>query len=340
MKSIGLSDFEQFFLKTSHWIDVRSPIEFKAGSIPGAVNLPLLSDEERHQIGLTYKRRGQSAAINLGHQLVSGSVRKARIQAWISEIEKNPESIIFCFRGGLRSQIVQDWLKEHKIYRPIVEGGYKALRNFLMDKLLKLSQELKFLVVSGPTGSGKTNFINSNGNSRLDLECLAKHRGSAFGALDEAQPSQADFENLIAVELIQLSKKNEIILIEDESRMIGSRCIPAALYRAMKNSKRIFINLPLEDRVQNILRDYVLCSSLGTSHDLKKFDDFRKSIVSISRKLGGQRAQEILNDIDFCQARFESTGDLDINRVWIRKLLLWYYDPFYKRSREGKKSYS
>lgn len=109
---ITASQFEALFFTSTPLIDVRAPIEFNAGSIPGAVNLPLLTNEERHKVGLTYKQNGQEAAIELGHQLVNGSVKESRVRAWCEELEKHPQAIIYCFRGGLRSQLVQSWLRE------------------------------------------------------------------------------------------------------------------------------------------------------------------------------------------------------------------------------------
>jgi tRNA 2-selenouridine synthase len=344
---IAPNEFESVFLAKTHWIDVRAPIEFQSGAIPGSVNLPLLTNEERHAIGITYKEKGQQAAIDLGHSLVCGPIREARMQGWANEIKKYPSSVIYCFRGGLRSQIVQRWLKEIGIDCPIIIGGYKTLRKFLLNTLETRLNELNFKVVCGPTGSGKTTYLQSSGAPFLDLEALAKHRGSAFGALEIPQPCQVDFENELAIKiLILLNNKNNLnfdnlknpeakilindaILIEDESRMIGKCEVPKTLFNKIKTSPKITLDVNIEDRVETIYKDYILNSSLGLRQDITKFESFRHSVRMISQKLGGQRAQEILQDINNSQIDFEHNGTLDINRQWIRKLLCWYYDPLY-----------
>ncbi len=330
MIRIPPSDFETLFTAPTHWIDVRAPIEFATGSVPQAVNLPLLEDSERQQIGITYKESGQDAAVALGHQLVSGLIRESRLKKWLNEIKQNPASTIYCYRGGLRSQIVQRWLHEQGTDCPIIAGGYKALRNFLLEILLKRTNSLEFHVVSGPTGSGKTKYLHSSGQPFLDLEALANHRGSAFGAMPTPQPSQADFENALAVQLIKLSKTKGPILIESESRMIGHRYLVDPIFNKIQTSKKIILTVSVEERVENILQDYVIDSCLRTPGNSERFDDFRKSVTLITRKLGGQRAQEILNDIDFSQKEFAEGQGFESNRVWIQKLLLLYYDPLYK----------
>lgn len=332
MKFVETSQFESLLVESTKWIDVRAPIEFMTGAVPAAVNLPLLVNDERHQVGVVYKEQGQEAAIQLGHKLVSGSVRDERLAKWIQEIDKNPGSIIYCYRGGLRSQIVQSWLGEHNIYRPIIRGGYKALRQFLLQVIVERAPSLQFCVVGGPTGSGKTKYLRSSGQVHLDLEALANHRGSAFGAMPTPQPSQADFENALAVQLLQLSQTKNTIFIESESRMVGHRYVPDSIFEKIKSSPRLVLNVSLEERVENIFTDYILNSSLKDSQNIERFNDFRKSIKVITRKLGGLRAQDILNDIDFSQKEFLQGRGLESNRTWIRKLLIWYYDPLYQGS--------
>lgn len=332
MKSIAATQFEDLFLNSARWIDVRAPVEFEDGAIPGAVNMPLMTNEERHEVGLIYKRSGQAAAIELGHRLVNGVVRYTRIAAWTSELKRHPQAVIYCFRGGLRSQTVQSWLRESGVDAPIVAGGYKALRRFLLESLQKSVAHNDFEVVSGPTGSGKTAFLYTSGRPFLDLEGLAHHRGSVFGKLETPQPCQVDFENAIAVELLKLSRMSQPILIEDESRLIGHRLIPESLFRKIQESPKTHVELPFEQRVENIFKDYILNSSLGRKQDVGKFEEFRQAVHKISRKLGGLRAQEILRDLDTSKHEFLTSKGLNSNRVWIAKLLQWYYDPLYRRS--------
>jgi tRNA 2-selenouridine synthase len=313
-------------LENPRWIDVRAPVEFGAGAVPGAVNLPLLTDEERHQIGIVYKQSGQAAAVELGHRLVGGVVKEARVQAWLQAAP----AVIYCFRGGLRSQITQSWLLEQGVDLPIVAGGYKALRQCLMAALEDGARSLNFEVVCGPTGSGKTEYLRASGRPFVDLEELAAHRGSVFGAMDRPQPTQINFENALALELLRrLRDGNGPVLIENESRLVGRRVIPPMLFEKILSSPKFHLQVPLDTRVGNILRDYVLDSSLGRTGDLGKFSEFRRSVTAISRKLGGLRAKEILADLDRSEAEFIEGRGLDSNRVWIEKLLVWYYDPLY-----------
>jgi tRNA 2-selenouridine synthase len=329
---LGPSEFPRLFLQPAQWLDVRAPVEFKNGSIPGAMNIPLLNDEERHQIGIEYKNKGQQAAIELGHRLVNGPLRRERTEAWVRFIADHASPIIYCFRGGLRSQIVQAWLKEEGLEVPIVEGGYKALRRFLLNALEERLTHIQFTLVCGPTGSGKSRYLRHQGKAYLDLEALARHRGSAFGALPIAQPNQTDFENTLAIELLRLAETGQAVLVEDESHLIGRVSLPKALLEKMRSSPRLKLEVPLEERVENIFQDYILNSTLGAGADLSRFDHFSGAVKAISRRLGGLRAKEALEDIENSRREFENTGDLNSNRVWIRKLLIWYYDPLYEHS--------
>ncbi|MBC7386241.1 MAG: tRNA 2-selenouridine(34) synthase MnmH [Cryobacterium sp.] len=326
------TDWSHHLINGARFIDVRAPIEFIQGSIPGSVNLPILNDRERHLVGTAYREEGQAEAINLGHKLVSGNVREARVQAWRAEIEKYPNAILLCFRGGLRSQITQSWLLEQGIDRPLVPGGYKALRKFLLSVIDTRSPHLELEVVTGPTGSGKTKFLASQGRPFLDLEGIAAHRGSAFGAFERSQPTQIDFEHGLALEILKLPSDLGRVLVEDESRMIGKRSIPAPFFKKMRESPRLPIQVDFETRVENIFQDYVLDSALGRAHDVRRFDEFRAAVVAISRKLGDLRTREILGDISESEKAFTGGGGFASNREWIRKILIYYYDPLYKRS--------
>lgn len=327
-----VQEFKSLLLSPStQWIDVRAPIEFQEGSVPGALNLPLLNNQERHEIGIVYKAEGQEAAIRLGHQFVSGPVREERTQAWIAQVEKNPQSLIYCFRGGLRSQTVQAWLKEKGLDLPIVLGGYKALRQFFLATIEESCRKFSFRVVSGPTGSGKTRFLRESQAPFLDLEELACHRGSAFGAVARKQPSQSDFENSLAMAFLRMPESASEILVEDESRMIGKIVLPESLFLQMKQSARHFLQVPLEERVENIFQEYILESRLGIDADPGPFAEFKAAVGSISKKLGGQLTQEILFDLLMCEREFKVRKNLAPNKEWIRKLLEKYYDPSYAR---------
>jgi len=333
-----LSDYAQILIGRTPLIDVRAPVEFAEGALPNSVNLPLMTDQERHEVGIMYKEKGQQAAIELGHRLVSGNVKAQRVQNWINFINDNPGCAIYCFRGGLRSRITQQWLHEAGFDVPVVEGGYKAVRRFLLDSMAEILPRLKFKIIGGPTGSGKTLHIRKQ-QYFIDLESIAHHRGSAFGSYtDKPQPSQINFENQLILELLKLKNITEPIYLESESRMIGRCALPPSLHEKMLNSPREEVSLPVAERVQNIYDEYILESPLGSRKDGAHFAHLQKSLDSISRKLGGQRHKEITDDLSFSRSEFMKTGSLESNKIWIEKLLLWYYDPLYNHSRLNHKA--
>jgi tRNA 2-selenouridine synthase len=229
LDNISAAALTELFLKDTPLIDVRAPVEFVVGSLPGAINLPIMNNEERAMVGTTYKKSGREQAMAQGHELVSGEIKEQRLTLWAEQIQKQPETVIYCFRGGLRSQITQRWLGERGIKRPLIEGGYKKARQFLRDEIDQFSRQSSMLILSGPTGSAKTNLLKKSNYPNVDLEALASHRGSAFGAMATPQPSQIDFENTLAVTLMKLGKKQ--VLVEDESRLIGRCAIPESFFR-------------------------------------------------------------------------------------------------------------
>jgi tRNA 2-selenouridine synthase len=339
-QDLDLSQFGKLFLSARPLIDVRAPIEFALGHLPGAVNLPLLNDDERAAIGTTFKNKGQEAAIALGHQLVSGDVKENRIRTWLDCIDQNPSAVFYCFRGGLRSQITREWIRERGVERPLIIGGYKAARNFLIAEMDRVVEANRFLVVAGPTGSGKTLFIEEARSffPLLNLELLANHRGSAFGGLDKLQPSQINFENELALALMKVesTKQNERpLLIEDESRMIGRCTVPAKLHERILSSDFILIEENLDARVENIFKEYVV-DAKGPNI----FDRYKRALHAISKRLGGVRAKEILLLLENAEKSFLLKLESTKNQLeWIEKLLVYYYDPLYSSSlkrREGK----
>lgn len=352
-KRIGLnlsripeSAFAELFLNNTPLIDVRAPVEFLAGSLPGAVNLPIMNDQERAAVGTTYKQQGREAAIELGHQLVSGANKDQRVEQWCEYIRKHPEAVIYCFRGGLRSQISQRWISESGLSRPLIQGGYKAVRHFLMKHIDEFSQNHRFLMISGPTGSAKTHLLSELQSVRgcVDLEKHAGHRGSAFGGVLGAQPTQIDFENHLAVALLKIeaSKESRMILVEDESRMIGRCVVPEGFFTRMRESELVYIDEPIEKRVQNIFNDYISATPIvsGTAREaLNVYHHYRQALLQISRKLGGARTQEILADLDSAaQVSLSDSRDFESNKIWIEKLLRYYYDPQYAKSLERRNS--
>lgn len=330
-----MTDYRRLFLDKVPLLDVRAPVEFQQGAFPGAVNLPLLDDAERHWVGLCYKAQGQTAAIELGRQLVSGSVKEARVAAWRRFAAAHPEGALYCFRGGLRSRISQQWLAEAGIAYPRVQGGYKALRRFLLVELEHVAS-LPLVVIGGRTGSAKTRLIRSL-RAGIDLEGLANHRGSAFGRQLTPQPAPIDFENALAVALLKLRAAGTPgLVLEDEGSNIGVLTVPQNLYRAAQQAPLVVLEVPFAARVDEILNGYVFAMNAafverdgpiaGPAH-------FREHLLAslgrIRRRLGGARHQQLEA---MMRAALDSRPDQDGcagHREWIAALLRDYYDPMY-----------
>ncbi|MBI1215973.1 MAG: tRNA 2-selenouridine(34) synthase MnmH [Alphaproteobacteria bacterium] len=336
MKLTETDDFQSLFLNDVPLMDVRAPVEFAKGAFPGAVNLPLLNDDERHRIGITYKEEGQDAAVRLGHELVSGDVKAARVESWLDFARKNPRGCLFCFRGGMRSHIVQQWMAEAGVDYPLVTGGYKALRRYLIDTLDHLVATRDFIVIGGRTGNGKTLLVHDLKNA-VDLEGLARHRGSSFGARIAPQPSQIDFENALAVQMLKLGHASEKpLFIEDEGRIVGRCALPPDLLAGLQQWPLALLDEDLGTRIANVQKDYVtdLLEEYRAAYGdegFAQFSDFlRQSLDRIRKRLGGLRHKQVRELLDKALERHEQSGDESLHRAWIEELLVKYYDPMYE----------
>lgn len=338
------TDYRDLFLNDRAMMDTRAPVEYLKGAFPGVTNLPLMTDIERQKIGTCYKQHGQQAAIELGHQLVSGRTKAERIEAWATFARANPDGYLYCFRGGLRSQIVQQWLKsEAGIDYPRVVGGYKAMRTFLLETTEQAVAECDFVLVGGMTGTGKTEVLAQLGNA-VDLEAHANHRGSSFGKRASAQPAQIDFENVLAIDLLKRrAAGQQQFVLEDEARLIGRCSLPLPLYQGMQHYPLVWLEDSLADRVERILQAYVveLCAEFvavqGAEAGFAAFAArLRESLANITRRLGGERYQRLAAIMDQALAEQARDGQVDTHRGWIEALLVEYYDPMYVFQRESK----
>jgi len=337
MKFIDINQFKSELLKGTPVMDVRAAVEFNTGSIPGSINIPILSDEERKEVGTCYKKQGREAAIQLGESLVSGENLQQKVSQWSQQFHKSPQTIVTCFRGGLRSQFTQKFLADAGISSVRLQHGYKSARQFFIDQIQDFSEKTPMLLLSGTTGSGKTQVLNQLGSEypNIDLENLAKHRGSAFGAMIEAQPSQADFENQLALQSLKVELNNRPLLLEDESRLIGSCYIPENFFMKMREGPVLLLQEDLESRIDMIYDDYISSQlNEGSSFEQAQqlFEKYKGAIAKIQKKLGGLRAQELLEDLQICVNDFWLNKSLERNKIWIEKLLVWYYDPMYTSS--------
>lgn len=330
-----MSLFKQLFLNNTPILDLRAPVEFAQGAFPNATNIPLLSDNERELIGTCYKQQGQDKAIELGHEIVSGVNKAKKIQAWKTYFKENPDAHLYCFRGGMRSHLVQEWLQAEGINVPLIKGGYKALRSYLIKVL---EQPLDLIRISGQTGVGKTDLLVLL-EHMIDLEGLANHRGSAFGKYVKKQPSQIDFENNLAIEILKRHQENKkAIIVEDEGRYIGSINLPMAFIESMKNSPVTILTCSTDDRLERIYQDYVVVQKSDYIDKNPKnggelFDEsLLQALEKIQKRLGGVRYKQLNQTMQSALQQESET----LHKQWIADLLEYYYDPMYDYQLEKK----
>ncbi len=292
------------------WVDVRSESEFERAHIPGAVNIPILNNEERISVGTIYKEKGREMAVGRGLHLVGPRFDALYQSFLLLENTQGKPLLFYCWRGGLRSQIAATFMQwsGRKCY--VVLGGYKSFRQWVLETL-KLPKSI--VLLSGTTGSGKTEILHmlrKKGLSVLDLEGLASHKGSALGGIGlPAQPRSEVFENSIALEWAKFDSTASVF-VENESKMIGHCVIPESLWLQMQSAKIIKIEVPKSTRIQRILKEY--------SH--LPLDQLQERTSKLRKRLGGQNeqlAQQALLDGNFT--------------LWVTTLLV-YYDKTYAHS--------
>ncbi len=333
---ISFTTLEAFADRATHLIDVRAPIEFAKGALPGAVNLPILNDDERQRVGACYKHSGPESAIELGNRLVSGDIRAQRLSAWCEFLAEHPEALLYCFRGGLRSQIAQRWINDAGVPCDIIRGGYKSIRQLFLDRLTLLSQQLPLTVIGGRTGTGKTELLQQL-PATIDLEALALHRGSSFGGLLEEQPSNIDFEHAVCLGYLNAQTQGyQRVFVEDEARMVGRVCIPEPVRLAMQTAPLVLVEAPLALRVENILRVYIeeLCKLYqqreGVENGFKGFVNHHiAALHKVEKRLGGQNTKHALDLFNAAAHDYRLQADPDVFSDYVSFLLTRYYDPMY-----------
>lgn len=324
-------------------IDVRAPVEFAQGAMPAAVNLPLMTDEERAAVGTCYKREGADAALALGHKLVAGETRQQRIAAWLDACRDAPNGYLCCARGGQRSHITQSWIKEHGIDYPLIVGGYKALR----QAAIKATEELvrhPIILIGGCTGNGKTPLVRQQPQG-IDLEGLAHHRGSSFGRTLNAQFSQATFENHLATALLQGAHEQDRVrwVLEDEGRMIGANHLPECLRDRMAQSPIAVVEDPFDLRIERLREEYFtrmhhdFFAAYGEELGWQEYSAYlHHGLFAIRRRLGLQRFAELTATLDASLAEQRRSGSTEAHFAWLVPLLNEYYDPMYRYQLEKK----
>lgn len=322
---ITRSDISFFIINSGNnlLLDVRSPSEYHHAHIPGAVNLPLFTDEERAIVGTAYKQQSREKAVKIGLDFF-GPKMKEMVEIVegilmrkynLSEIQPHQHKLyLYCWRGGMRSAGVA-WLLDlygFEVYT--LKGGYKAFRNFILNQFER--EDYKIHLLGGYTGSGKTQRLHEmalQGESIIDLEGIASHKGSAFGNLGMPdQPSQEMFENLLGLQLFELSQHKQSIWMEDESQRLGHVNIPNALWKKMLSAPVHFIEKSFDERLEKIVIEY-------GQHDIRRLID---ATLRIQKKLGGLNTKNTIQNLE--QGNIKEAF----------RILLNYYDKQYDKSRE------
>lgn len=316
MSLIRTINIEEFLINRKNLtvIDVRSESEFQKGHIKGAVNIPILNDQERVEIGTIYKHEGRVSAVKRGLEIVGPKM--AEIYGQYIDLQTNSNPIAFyCWRGGMRSHIaasLNQWSGKPTIQ---LLGGYKSYRTFVQSTF---DRPFEFLVLGGKTGSGKTEILHHLSLKKyqvLDLEGLANHKGSAFGGLGyPAQPSTEMFENLI-FESIEGFNSELPIIVENESRLIGTCFIPNSLWNRFNSSKILVLHVDINTRIKRLSKEY--------SHF--EVSLLKDKTTQLRKRLGGQHLNEAINALENKDFEF-----------WIQKLLV-YYDKTYDYSIENNR---
>lgn len=292
-------------------IDVRSPGEYEHAHIPGALNLPLFSNEERAEVGTIYKKRGRVNAVMRGLEIVGPKLKTFSKQALALN---SPNLLIHCWRGGMRSSSMAWLLETVGLSCSILKGGYKSYRAHTLNSL---SQPLNIILLGGYTGSGKTDLLKlleESGQQVIDLEGMANHKGSAFGALGQpAQPSTEMFENMLFHKITALNK-SAAVWVEDESHNVGKVFIPEPFWRVMRQSPLVVVNTPFNTRLERLMRDYGCYSQEMLVASIKK----------IEKRLG----------YDKCKLALDSCLKGEIKQA--AEICLLYYDKAYGNQLETR----
>lgn len=293
-------------------IDVRSPAEYEHAHIPGAISLPLFSNEERAAVGTLYKKQGREQAMMLGLEYYGKNMR--RLIDELKSQTSDKQIFVHCWRGGMRSGVVA-WMLDLFGYKAAtLNKGYKAFRGTVLDSF---SQPKNVVVLGGKTGSAKTKVLQELkllGEQVIDLEELAHHKGSAFGGINETiAPSQEQFENNLFMKFWKADSTKPVWL-EDESQRIGLLNLPNALWMQMRNAKVIYLDIPFEERLNYLVNTY---GSLPA-------EELKAATLRIQKRLGGLDTKNAI--------QFLAEGKL--REAF--SILLKYYDKLYAKATDQR----
>ena len=295
------------------YIDMRSPVEFSIGHIPGAINIPIFSNEERAEVGILYKNLGEEQAKDVGLAIAS-----RKLPDFVTQIRNlykiGHPVIIYCWRGGMRSKSIVSVLNFMGI--PVFQllGGYKTYRRYVLDSLLKFTINPKIIVLCGSTGVGKTSLLQLLAEKNvpiIDLEKLANHRGSVFGQVGLGKSTTAHFFDASILMKLNNLNKQPYIIVECESKRIGNVYLPDCLYQAMQTGTRILVNTDIEIRISRLIDEYTNLAEANTNEIIT-------SLKALNKRFGTKKINKLLSDFD--------SGKI---RNVVRTLLVDYYDPLY-----------
>lgn len=293
------------------FIDVRSPSEYEGDTIPGAINIPILNDEERKEVGTTYVNVGKNEAKRLGVKFISPKMPEMFEQV-LDLKYKHGKIAAFCARGGYRSTYFASVFSSIGIPIYQLEGGYKSYRSEVIQELPKLNEKINYIMVNGNTGVGKTEILKcllELGCSVLDLEGAANHRGSILGSIGLGKcNSQKKFETNIYDQLMKA--KDRYVFVEAESQKIGSVAIPKFISDKMRQGIQIYIDADIDCRVENLKKDYIL-------NDNWK-DESLKAMDKLNKYISKEKIDALKNEI--ISGNFEYVA---------KELMEKYYDPMY-----------
>ena len=316
-QSLDILEFLQLQASGIPVLDVRTPAEFASGHIPGALNLPLFDDEERKIIGTIYKQVSREKAILQGLELVGPRMADLAKQGISHAVEK--KVLVHCWRGGMRSSSLAWLLNLMGIETLTLRRGYKNFRKYVLQTF---THPYQFTILGGKTGSAKTRFLaelQKRGEQMIDLEGLAFHRGSAFGAIGQSQrQTQEQFENELAVKL-RAFDPDKTIWIEDESRHVGSKIIPMEIWENMRHSRVLFLDFAQDVRIEYLKEEY---------GQIQNMEFLKKAFFDIKKRLGDVSYNDAIKALD--------SNDL----TSACKIALDYYDKAYEYGLSKRDQYT
>ena len=314
MKEISIEEVLE--LQNSIIVDVRTPKEYEEDHIPESINIPIFDDDERAIIGTLYKQKGKEIAVKTGIEITSPKLQDF-YNKYLTLSKQYNQIILYCFRGGMRSGSLVNFLNEMGLNVLKISGGYKSYRNYVLDYLENLSMKHQFIVLHGHTGTGKTQLLEAleeKGCCVLNLEALAQNSGSVYGEIfySGKAPTQKWFDSRIVKILRESKFKN--VLMESESKKIGKVTLCKSFWDTMTDGKHILVNSSAQNRVIRLVKDY-------TKYNTKDDEYLKKSTVRLKDTIGTKAVEDLINKIE--NKDYEYVAHF---------LILNYYDKLYSYS--------